>query len=47
MYRSYKKLKGVVLEAWHSISFERVRELIRIILERYINLIVMNSGPIK
>jgi len=34
VYRSYKRLKAVIQEAWESITFERIRELIRTIRER-------------
>jgi hypothetical protein len=47
VHRSYKKLRIVVLEAWKSITTERVRELVHTMPERCIDVIVANGGPTK
>ena len=47
VHRSYKKLREAIQEAWDLITLETIRDLIRTIEERYINVIVADGGYTK
>ena len=47
VHRSYKKLRAVVLEAWNSITHERIIELVRTIEERCLDVILADGWHIK
>jgi hypothetical protein len=47
VHRSYKRLREVVLEAWESITVERIRELVREIPARCQAVIAANGGHTK
>jgi transposase len=47
VYRSYKQLREVVLEAWESITEVTIKELIRGIGDRYIKVILVDGAYTK
>ena len=47
VHRSYKRLREAVQDTWESIIVETVRELIRSMVERCIDVIVADSGYTK
>jgi hypothetical protein len=47
VHRSYKRLREAVLEAWESITIERIRELIREMPERCKAVIKAQGGHTK
>jgi hypothetical protein len=47
IYNSYKRLRAAVLEAWEAVGFERIKELVRSMPERYRAVIEARGGPTK
>ena len=47
VYRSYPRLKRVVQEAWDSITIETIRDIIRTIGDRCVNVILAEGGYTK
>ena len=47
VHRSYKRLRSVVQEAWESISLEAIRDLIRGMGNRCIDVILADGGYTK
>ena len=47
VHRSYKRLREAIQEAWDSITLDTIRDLIRTMPERCIDVIVANGGYTK
>ena len=47
VHRSYKKLREAIQEAWDLITLETIRDLIRTMEERCIDVIVADRGYTK